>query len=118
MRDVIPTVLVNGPNGEVRVNEADFKADQEKPKADRVYAPLKSKRSSKTQTPEPTPAPTPEPTPAPTPEPTPAPTDVNALSVKKIGRKHYVVNSEGEKVDETGYADEGAAWEAIIALAD
>ena len=108
MRDVIPTVIVNGPDGEVRVNEADFKADQEKPKAEQVYAPLKAKRATKTETPAPTPTPTPA----------PAPTDVNAMSVKKIGRKHYVVNSEGEKVDETGYADEGAAWEAIIALAD
>lgn len=109
------TILIDGPSGPVRINQDDFnpeehtehvptKAEIAKENAQAVKAAVQATQPA---------------TPAPS-APVTAPDAAKAMLVTAEGKKHFVVYADGvkvednEKIDPKGYANEGAAWEAIL----
>ena len=147
MSDVLKTILIEGKNGPVRINESDFIVDEHK-----MYAPKKNDEpiiegmTATTIIPAPgnisvppaasTPAQfaTPEAQPdlnvqlAPGAFTPPAPEQVTAQTftataeqrlVSKQGKKYFIVNAAGEKIEaeginKDGYATEQDAWAAAV----
>lgn len=109
------TVLIDGPNGPVRINKADFDPDlhteHEPTKAETRKQDAQAVKTAVQATQPPAQSPS---------APVTDPTAPKPMLVSAEGKKHFVVYADGakvednEKIDAKGYANEGAAWEAIL----
>lgn len=140
MSETTGVVLVSGKDGPVRVNQADFDADQEKPSAERQYTKYSGKETAEKSrggvtvndavqiatpgTPDYSGGKTvaPLPTDPNTGAVVPTTASPNSRLVMPEGKKFFIVDGMGQKIkgvegiDEDGYSSQKAANDAIKAL--